>query len=456
MRWLSLNSNGVVLDEMLEDTLSESNTNNVVVTSPDYDIISPESIDLNPVLHSPKDFQIKELDKLEHLIELHVLDYSGTPTSTHKGEKARFSLDWCANNDIGIALFGNFGTEIGSNSEGSGMDATEFFANSYPDVQVIGFAPLEEGKTEAYITREKVNPHLICGKEKIRIHIDCDEYLAPKRLEEIFRSCIMGEAQRTSDPLANLYSSEDAKEMARDIANRRTSPNCKAITNVHEFASGSEVYSYNEKTVRDLREMDIIVSTIGSGERFLDQIKSVGPTYDENGEEIGPIYIAVTTQGNPLAGWLNTIGSRGHNRLDTPYSNPAHEAIKEYIQDSNYDIRLLVIGEDEKTLSAGVATRIKSNVIGDLALGETGSLGFSALLKRNCMTPERYLAEIGIDRKEFPDTYKCNSEGLLVFPNLAVPNEDSNGLNDSKLVLSGIGRKYRVCVVYTGSSQKVS
>jgi len=368
------------------------------------------------------------------------------PTNTHKVEKARYSFEKCVNDGIDIALFGNFGTDLSSTTEGSGIDALEFFSQFYP-IHLVGFVPLNEGEDKPYITMETERG----SNAKTRIHIDCSEYLPPERLEQIFRCCLNRSAEDPNDPFRELYTSRMAEVMSEYFHAKKANPTYRAITNIYEFDIDPQVYFIDGDLRDKLRKPNVIIPrTVGSGESFLGQIKSLGPTFDEQGKRIGPIYIAITTYGNPLAGWLSVIGNEGHNRLDTPYANPAHAEIVKYMKDKHYDIHLLLLSPDDMTISPGIAAKIKSNFIGDLEVAETGSYGYASILKDHCLTQGEYLKYLGI-QDEFPGFIPFN--GVVLFHNLKKMGADGM-LKESRIVLPHPGsEKYKVYIPFTGCSK---
>ena len=106
-----------------------------------------------------------------------------------------------------------------------------------------------------------------------------------------------------------------------------------AVTNLAELPQENEAlrfepvhkaYGYDTELREELCQMDVIISTVGSAERFLGQLGSFAPTFDEYGGRTAPIHIFVTTPGNPLGDSPIPTSNEGVNRLDTPYDNPCH------------------------------------------------------------------------------------------------------------------------------------
>jgi len=437
----------------------------IVQTIDDIDF-SPQLIPLSQT----REFRAIGSSHLDRLlpswVNLFILDYSGdpafiskdgkvrNPTRTLKGIKAKFTLDYCVSKGYDVLLFGNFGKEGSTISEGSAMDAFELVSYYYPKTQVIGFVPLKEHETKPYISIDPINPQEKNGRQKIRIHINTKKYLAPQDLERIFEGCIEGRPQKADDPLSYLYQSEAAQNL-REYLKRQGIEGKKsiAVTNISEFApNDNTAYFYEGELQKLMSKMHLIIGTAGTAERFRGQILSVPPTY-ANGDHIqtGPAHIIVTTSGNPLAKSLSWHRNSIENRLDTPFPNSYHDLIIGHALDPRYGIRLCVVPDEDKEIGAGIVQAIGSNILGNIPGGITGSMAFAVLSKDYCVLP----SEVEKNRKDTldPSEVAILTKGNMLMRNLySYARSTEIGVYKNPLQLSPLDGGYNVCVVYTGKS----
>lgn len=404
-------------------------------------------LSIDDLVTQPSLYQVPMLSN--NLMDVHLLDYSPTTTHTHKIQKALFTVKYCRDKlNAPIMLFGNFGKEKRQDkSEGSTMDALELASFCYPTTQVIGFFHSDT----PVIDFPEVNKDFPNERRKVRLGINTDKYLSPKDIEKLFQK-FLSRSKALRDYLT---------EQGMDPYD-----NCVAVTHLSEFVKDGEdtPYKYRGDIRDEMRKMDLIVSTIGTGERAWGQIRSVHPSWKQKNLDLdyGPEQIFLIPQDHVMNPFPGLRKETVNNRLSTRFSNPDHKKILRYAANNPQIYFKLIRGSEKMTAyekindfkdGCGIASMLYDSGLTDLAIGPSGAVGLSILSPTNYtldpeddMLTKKQLKQTRGDGMLFHDLFRYKG----YFGVKAV--KDSLFLPRPRKKLFGNQRKYNVCIVYTGCS----